>query len=188
MKLSFLILFTVLWIAGNSQQPQTVMKIDTSVESREYWNNWAKDLLEMSVEQKSDSLFVKGEVYLTFKDSALRKSLYPDKYEWPEVVTLMQGMELKKAFWHLLNIYMDDSSSRSKVMGIFVLYDSIMEMDKVLLNVYYTYAFADPRISRIKNNKPEIYRPDLLETHLNITKEIINYIWYNRKKKIKDKN
>jgi len=184
-RLKFVIFFTVLWLSGNAQQPQAVMRFDTTAESKAYWDNWAKDLLEMSVEQKNDSLYVKEEVYQSFNDSALRQSLYPEKYDWPAVVTLMQGMELKKAFWHLINIYIEDSLSRSKVMGILILYDSLMDMDKVLLNVYYTYAFADPRVSRFKGNRPEIYRPDILEKHLNKTKEIINYIWYNRKQKAK---
>jgi hypothetical protein len=181
----FISLFTVLWLTGFCQQPQAVIRIDTSSESKKYWNEWAKELFEMGVEQKNDSFFVKGEVLLTFKDSVLRKSLYPEKYEWPIVVGLMQRMELKKAFWHMINIYIGDTTSRSKVMGIFILYDSIMEMDKILLNAFYTYGLADPRVCRMKNEKPEIYRPDLLEKHLNATKSIINYIWYYRSQKNK---
>ncbi len=183
MRFGLIILFTVLWLLGYCQQPPAVMPIDTSHQSREYWTKWASDLLDMSVEQKKDSLYVRQEVLLAFKDSALRKSVYPDKYDWPAALTLMKGMELKKAFWHLINIYLADSSSRSRVMGIFILYDSVMEMDKVLLNVFYTYAVADPRVSRIENGKTEIFRPDLMENHLNTTKEIINYIWYSRKEK-----
>lgn len=185
MRSGLIFLFTVLRLLGNCQQPSAVMPIDTSKQSKEYWNKWASSLLEMSVEQKKDSLFVKEEVLLTFKDSALRKSLYPDKYDWPGAIALMKTMDLKKAYWHLINIYMTDTSSRSKVMGIFILYDSLMEMDNVLLNVFYTYAFADPRVSRIENGKAEIVRPDLLENHLAVIKEIINYIWYSRKEKSK---
>jgi hypothetical protein len=185
MRIGLFILFTVLWLLGNCQQPPAVLSFDTSRQNKEYWNKWASNLLEMSVEQQKDSVYIKEEVLLTFKDSALRKSLYPDKYDWPAAIALMKGMELKKAYWHLINIYMADTSSRSKVMGIFIVYDNIVEMDKVLLNVFYTYAFGDPRVSRIVNGKPEIVRPDLMEKHLAVTKEIINYIWYNRKEKSK---
>jgi hypothetical protein len=90
-------------------------------------------------------------------------------------------MELKKAFWQMINLYQDDTSRRNLVVGSFILYDSLMDMDKVLLNTFYTYAFADPAVCRIKNGKPDIFRPDLLEKKLRITREIIGYIWYYRK-------
>ena len=185
MRIGLSLLFMIWWLLGNCQQSPVLMQIDTSKQSKEYWNKWADNLLEMSVEQKKDSLYVKEEVLLTFKDSALRRSLYPDKYDWPGAIALMRGMDLKKAYWHMINIYMEDSSSRSKIMGIFILYDSLIEMDKVLLNVFYSYAFADPRISYIQNGRSEISRPDLMEKHLAVLKEIINYIWYNRKEKSK---
>jgi len=185
MRGTLIALFTVLWLMANTQQPQTVMEIDTTRESREYWNKWLNNLLEMGVEQKDDSLFIKEEVVRLVRDSVYRNSIYPKKYEWPAVLKLMKAMELKKAFWHLINIYMADTANRSMVLGTFILYDSLVEMDKILINAYYTYAFTDPRVCRIKNNKPEIFRPDLLEKHLLITKEIINNIQYYRKEKNK---
>lgn len=183
MRLIVILVFTVLWLPGNAQQPQTVMNIDTTQQSREYWNKWLNDLLEMGVERKEDSIYIKEEVIKLVKDSAYRNSIYPEKYDWPLVVSLMKVMELKKAFWHLINIYMTDTARRNMVLGTFILYDSLMEMDKMLINAYYTYAFTDPRVCRIKNNKPDIYRPDLLEKHLNTTKEIINNIQYYRREK-----
>jgi hypothetical protein len=181
----FFIFFTVLWLAGFSQKPQTVMPIDTTQVSREYWKNWMNDLLEMGIEKKDDSVFIKEEVVKLVKDSIYRKSIYPINYEWSSVLNLLKIMELKKAFWHLINVYMSDTTikSRSMVLGTLVLYDSLIEMDKMLLNSYYTYAFTDPRVCRITDGKPDIYRPDLLEEHMNITKEIINNIYYYRRKK-----
>lgn len=183
MKLLFLSLVAVLWLPGFSQQPQTVMKTDKTLEQKTLPNKWFLDLFEMGVEQKKDSLYIKDEVLRLVSDSAYRNSIYPEKYAWPYTLSLMKAMELKRAFWHLINIYMDDSSSRPRVLGIFVLYDSLVEMDKLMIHTYYTYAFTDPRVCRIENNKPEIYRPDLLEKHLLVTKEIINNIQYYRKKK-----
>jgi len=186
MRFKLLILFSGLWLAGFSQ-PQTVLSLDTTAASREFRENWLKDLMEMGVEKKKDSVFVKEEVIKLVKDSAYRSSVYPEKYSWPTVVPLLQGMELKKAFWHLINIYMADTSARQMVMGTFLLYDSLIDMENILINTYYTYAFTDPRVCRIKNNKPEIYRPDLLEKSLNATKELINYIGYFRKEKNRSK-
>jgi hypothetical protein len=70
------------------------------------------------------------------------------------------------------------------VMGTLVLYDSLVEMDKLLINAYYTYAFTDPRVCRIYKGKPDIFRPDLLENNLMVTKEIINNIRMYRQRKI----
>jgi len=184
MRIVLVFLAIFFGLLADGQQPTAVIPIDTSKESREYWNNWAKDLIEVSIEQKKDSLYVKKEVLLAFSDSSLRKMVFPDKYDWPATLELLQHMELKKAFWHLINLYITDSTSRSRVMGIFILYDSVLEMDKVLVNVFYTYAYADPRISKMIEGKPQITRPDLLEKHLAMNKEIINYIWYNRKNKL----
>jgi hypothetical protein len=105
-------------------------------------------------------------------------------YNWPQAVELVRTLELKKAFWHMLNIYETDADNRSYVLGAFVAYDSLMKMDKILLSTFYTYAFADPRVSRVKNNKPDIFRPDILERKLAILKEIITQIWYYRDQKM----
>lgn len=173
-----------LWLTVNGQSRNGMPPaIDTSKKSVAYWQQWLTDLQEMGVEAKGDSFFVKEEVIRILKDSAYRKTIYPDQYNWPAVSALLQRMELKKAFWQMINLYQDDTSRRNLVVGSFVLYDSLMDMDKVLLNTFYTYAFADPAVCRIKNGKPDIYRPDLLEKKLRITKEIIGHIWYYRKNK-----
>jgi hypothetical protein len=184
MKIVYFISFTVLWLTGFSQ-PQTVMSVDSTRESKLYWAKWLNGLYDMGVDQKKDSIYIKEEVQRLVKDSAYRNSIYPQKYDWPAVVTLMKSMELKKSFWHLINIYADDTTTRSRsiVLGTLVLYDSLVEMDKLLINSYYTYAFTDPRVCHIKNGKPDIFRPDLLEKNLAITKEIINNIRFYRKGK-----
>lgn len=184
MKAVYLVLFSVLWLTGYSQ-PQTVMPVDTTQESKLFWAKWLNDLYDMGVDQKKDSIYIKEEVQRLVKDSAYRNSIYPQKYDWPSVVTLMKAMELKKAFWHLINIYADDTTARSRsmAMGTLVLYDSLVEMDKLLINAYYTYAFTDPKVCRVKNSKPDIYRPDILEKNLMVTKEIINNIRMYRQRK-----
>ena len=95
MKVVYLISFTVLWLTGYSQ-PQTVMPVDSTRESIMYWTKWLNDLYDMGVDQKKDSLYIKEEVLRLVKDSAYRNSIYPEKYDWPSVITLMKGMELKK--------------------------------------------------------------------------------------------
>jgi hypothetical protein len=181
-KLSLFFITVTGWLAGLSQS-SLPMKIDTSRESVAYWNKWNNDLYDIGVNTKKDSFFVKEEVIKLLKDSAYRSQLYPAQYEWAATVNLLQKMELKKAFWYMINLYQTDAQHRDIIIGTFALYDSLMEMDKILISTFYTYAFPDPRVCRIVNGKPEIYRPDILEKGLRTTKEIAGYLWAYREKK-----
>jgi hypothetical protein len=188
MKKHFIVIIAVVLSVKAISQSQAGMRIDTSRESVLYWSKWANNLYDMGVEKRNDSFFVKEEVIKLMKDDAYRQSVYPSAYDWQAAVQLMQQMELKKAFWHLINLYQADTAHRDLVLGTFILYDSVMEMDKVVLSTFYTYAFADPRVCRITNGKPEIYRPDILERGLYAAKEITGNIWAYRKQKAADKN
>ena len=181
-KLSLIIITITGWLAVSSQS-SLPMRIDTTHESVAYWNKWTNDLYDQGVNARKDSFFVKEEVIKLLKDSAYRSEVYPAKYEWSNAVNLLRKMELKKAFWQMINLYQADPKNKPVVVKIFSRYDSLMEMDKILVSTFYTYAFADPRVCRIKNGKPEIYRPDLLENGLRATKEITGYLWALRDQK-----
>lgn len=181
-RITLLLSVMFLWLLSFGQ-PQGLMPIDTTQKSVEHWQKWLTDLNEPGVEKNNDSFFVRQEVLLLLKDSDYRKAVYPGIYSWQGVSALLNKMELKKAFWHLINLYQTDSARRNMVVGTFVLYDSLMDMDKILISTFYTYAFTDPQVCRITNGKPDIYRPDLLEKKLRTTREIISYIWMNRKNK-----
>jgi hypothetical protein len=157
--------------------------MDTAQETVKYLNARMSDLFEAGVETKNDSLIIKEEVFRLLRDSQYRKAVYPEKYEWPSAIMLMKAMELKKAFWHFINLYHSIPASRDLIITTVVMYDSIMPMDKIILNSFYTYSFADPRICRLKNDKPDIFRPDLLQELLAITNEIVDNIVYYRRKK-----
>lgn len=169
----------VIAVAAQGQPPAASISKDLAT-GETFWGNWLDDLQQMGVETRNDSLIVRREVMKLFTDTAYRRDVYPAQYDWPQAVELLRTMELKKAFWHMLNLYESDAANRSYVLGTFVAYDSLMKMDKILLSTFYTYAFADPRVSRVKNNKPDIFRPDILERKLAIVKEIITQIWYYR--------
>jgi hypothetical protein len=164
-------------------QPPAAMNTKNIEAGEKYWNGFFNNLSSMGVETRNDSLIVKQEVVKLFTDSLYRKSVYPAQYTWQEAILLLREMDLKKAFWYMLNLYETDTAHRSFVLGTFVAYDSLMSMDKILLSTYYTYAFADPRVSRIKDNKPDIFRPDLLEHGLMRLKDIIAQVWYYRERR-----
>lgn len=183
MKTLFPLFMALYSVAALGQPPAAINKAQLQF-SEKIWSNWFSNLESMGVEAKNDSLIIREEVIKLFTDSQVRQSAYPAQYTWPQTITLLKKMELKKAFWHMLNLYEADSLNRSYVLGTFVTYDSVMNMEKVLVSTYYTYAFADPRVSRLKNNKPDIYRPDKLEQGVNQLKEIIRQIFFYRQKRL----
>jgi hypothetical protein len=182
MKPLFIITMAIMSVVAYGQPP-AAMNTKHIETGEKYWGKWFSNLQAMGVETINDSIIVREEVIKLFTDSLYRKSVYPAQYTWQEAVNLLREMDLKKAFWHMLNLYEIDSVNRSYVLGTFVAYDSLMSMDKILLSTYYTYAFADPRVSRIKGTKPDIFRPDLLERGLVRLKDIISQVWYYRERR-----
>ena len=189
MKKIITLLFVFAISLHSYSQSEVVAKPDTAkvIAAISYVNKQLSELSKVGVESKNDSLIASEEVMKLLKDDKYRKSVYPDKYEWKDAVALFRNMEFKRAFWHLINLYDTDKEKRSLIIGLFCAYDSVMLMDKVLLNTFYTYALPDPRVCRITDNKPEIYRPDLLEQWLRNTKEILGYIDTYREQKNKIK-
>jgi hypothetical protein len=179
MKPLFIITMAMMSVTALGQSP-AVFNNKQNAAAEKYWSGWFNDLQSMGVETKNDSMIVRQEVIKLFTDTLYRNTVYPSEYTWQEAINLLREMELKRAFWHLLNLYETDSANRSYILGTFVAYDSLMSMDKILLSTYYTYAFADPRVSRVKNHKPDIFRPDLLEKGLSRVKDIIAQVWYYR--------
>lgn len=182
------LLFTVLvglCLSANAQL-QLPQRIDTSAASIAYWKDWMQNLQTMGARQQKDSFVIEAEVLKLMKDEGYRNSIYPAVYNWTSAVDLLKKMELKKAFWHLINLYADNKNEKERqlVLGTFFMYDSVMEMDKILVSTYYTYAFTDPRVYRVTNNKPQFFRPDLLEKNLALTKKLCEYIWHYRKQKL----
>lgn len=181
MKPLFTIIMAIMSVAALAQSPTSIEQIKAG---EKYWEQYFNQLQEMGVESRNDSLIVRSEVIKLFADTLYRKMVYPEAYNWQEAVLLLREMELKRAFWHMLNLYETDTANRSLILGTFVAYDSVMKMDKILLSTYYTYAFADPRVSRIVNNKPDIFRPDILEHGLMRLKDIVAQIWFYRNQRL----
>jgi hypothetical protein len=171
-----------------SATAQPSQAIDTSKEGIANITKWMDNLYEMGTDFRNDSFIVKEETMRLLKDTAYRNETYPAKYTWPKVIDFLNRMELKRAFWVLMNLYQTDTAHLKTVIGTFVAYDSTMDMSRILVSTFYTYAFADPRVCRIVNNHPSIYRPDIIEKEQKALKEMVNYVLYFRKQKRGIKN
>lgn len=165
------------------QTAQQPLSIDTSAASEKHWGTWLNNLYESGVQMNKDSIHINEESRKIILDSNFRKLIYPPVYTWQAAVTLLKGMELKKGFWYLFNLYQADTANRKPVIETLVPFDQVMDMEKIMFSTFYTYALLDPAICQISNGKPVISRPDQVELKFAQLKEIIAYISYYRKER-----
>ena len=181
MKLKLIFLFTgLLLIRCNTVQSQLSVNSDSTHAAVKFLRNWEKDFLNAGLTINNDSLQLNEEEKKLILDSVYRRQTYPTKYNWPLAIQLLNKMDLKKSFWHIMNLYRTDTAHKELALQTFVVYDSLVDMEKILVNSFYTYALTDPEICSIKNKRPQIIHPDLLEIKFNKMKEIINYILFYR--------
>lgn len=148
---------------------------------------WLDNLYEMGVVIDGDSVFISEEARKAMTDPEYRKILYPAQYEWAEAQYLLKQMHLKIGFWYLINLYMTEEKNKELVLNFMLPFDEILEMDKVLLAVFYTYGLLDPTVASLENGKPNIRHPEVVEKKLAAVKEIASYVLAYRIQKEKQK-
>lgn len=166
-------------------QSQVSPSGDTSTAAVKFIRNWEKEFLDIGISIDKDSLHINEEAKRLLTDPGYRESTYPAVYNWPEAIQLMNRMELKKAFYHMINLYKTDAAHKVLALQTFVKYDSLVDMEKILTNSFYTYSLTDPEICGFKDGKPVIKRPDILEEKFKTLKEIIEIVKFNRKPPVK---
>ncbi len=162
-------------------QDSTLQKSDTALQTEKYWQNWITDLYEVGIEQKADTLKLSAEVKKIILDKEYQKIIYPADYNIPAAGALMKKMEIKKAMWYLINLYGKGKEYKEMVLKIILPFEQGLEMDKVLISTFYTYAMVDPQVGTFQNGKIQINRPDILEQKFNTLKEMVAYIIAQRK-------
>jgi hypothetical protein len=165
-------------------QQETVPLTEAEKENAQNLAKWLNEMYEHGIRQDADTLFISAEVQNLLSNPEMMAFMFPQEYTWGHAIALMEKMELKKAFWFLLNLYPEN---RELVVQTLLKYDSLVEMDKVLTSVFYTYAMIDPSVCKIENGKPQIIRPDLVEEGLSNLKEMIQYIRYYRARNEEEK-
>ena len=144
---------------------------------------WVGTLYEHGVRIEEDSMVLSVEVQHIITDDTLRSSIYPEVYTWEQTLLLMQQMELKRAFWFLINLY---PQQKELVMRTVLGYDELFEMDHALVAAFYTYAMLDPAVCDFVDGKPMIKRPDIVEAKLASVKEMVGYVLSERGRKGKE--
>jgi hypothetical protein len=158
----------------------TPEKLDNLKENEERLKGWVDDMMTPGVKIEGDSMLFSNEARRLISDAAYRKSVYKKAYTFEDVKNSLLKVDLQKAFWQMIIMYPDNKET---VLQYIYAYDEQLPTDKLVTASFYTYAFFDPEITTIENNRPNIRRPDVFEEYFRRTKEIVTYINYFRNQK-----
>ena len=142
---------------------------------------WLNTLTSKGVTSKNEEIVFDEEAIKLLQDKSYREKVYRE-YTLYDVGLSFSEMDIKKAFWQIINIYPQKKDTLIKYVFAF---DEILPVDEILLASFYTYAFFDPNITKLDNGKPDVYRPDIFEEYFRRTKEIIFVIDNLRNSKLK---
>lgn len=142
---------------------------------------WLNTLTSKGVTSKNGEIVFDEEAIKLLKDKSYREKVYRE-YTLYDVGLSFSEMDIKKAFWQIINIYPQKKDTLIKYVFAF---DEILPVDEIMLASFYTYAFFDPNITKLDNGKPDVYRPDIFEEYFRRTKEIIFVIDNLRNSKTK---
>ena len=130
---------------------------------------WLNTLTSKGVTSKNEEIVFDEEAIKLLKDKSYREKVYRE-YTLYDVGLSFSEMDIKKAFWQIINIY---PQKKDTLIQYVFAFDEILPVDEILLASFYTYAFFDPNITKLDNGKPDVYRPDIFEEYFRRTKEII---------------
>ena len=123
---------------------------------------WFKNLTEKGVSSGEKEIYFSEEAIILLNDSIFRDKIYKDEYTLYDVGISLSNLDIKLAFWQMINIYPEKKDTLIKYIYA---YDKILPVDEIVLASFYTYAFFDPKITRLDTGKPEVYRPDIFEDY-----------------------
>ncbi|HEY6141862.1 MAG TPA: hypothetical protein VIV55_00355 [Flavobacterium sp.] len=138
---------------------------------------WLNDLKTPGVKIDKDKMVFNDETQKLINNPEYLKEIYKDKYSFVDVKESLINHNIKLAFWQMINIYPEN---KELILKYIVSFDKLVPADEIVVSSFYTYAFFDPKITKLTSGKPEVYRPDLFEEYLRRTKEIVTYIAYIR--------
>ncbi len=138
---------------------------------------WFEDLYVFGVEVEGDSLKIHPDVIKLFEDSAYYALVFPVPYSWEITVAALKAMDFKKAFWYMINLYhIDPAKNREIVLRTILSFKELLEVERLLLSSFYTFAYFSPEHSTLENGKLNVQRPDLLEEKMNTLKIMIQEV------------
>ncbi len=182
MKHIYYYIISFIGVIGYSQQSAPPVLSNAEWEklrtNEAYHQEWLDETLRPGVLMTGDSISFSLEARKLMGNKNYRDQVYKDSYSFLDVQKSLIAMQLQKAFWQMIDLY---PTHQHEVLQYIMAYKQVINTDQVLLGAFYTYAFFDPKITTIKDQKPVIHRPDIFEEKFRLTKEIIHHIKYYEK-------
>ncbi len=149
---------------------------------------WLNDLYNPIVITKGDTIRYTKEAVMVLTNKKYYNIIYPNDYTWEITTELMKNKWVKQSIWYMINLYMANKKINSPyILNTIISLDRVIDMEKVLINSYYSYIAFDPQVVEIENEKvKKIIRPDIAEHKLVVTEEIVAYLRDYRKSNLKN--
>jgi len=151
-------------------------QVELSQTDQPKFNPWLANLYEIGVTVKGDSLVISDEAKQVAINPDLRKIIYPAVYSWQQAQALLVQMQIKVGVWYMINLYAEGGENKNAILQYILALDRKVDMEKVLVSSFYTYIFFDPQASTMKDGKPEILHPEILENKLAVINELSRYV------------
>jgi hypothetical protein len=164
--------------AASPRTDVTMEQLEAMKKNEPIYIEWLEAQQTPGVLVKEDQMIFSTEAKRLISDEAYKAAVYPEAYTFIDVKKSLSTAEIQKAFWQMINLYPEN---KEDVLTYIYAFEPVFPTDEVTTSAFYTYAFFDPKITKIVDGKPDIYRPDLFENLLKNTKEIVSYIHYFRK-------
>jgi len=158
------------------QQAKTLAEYDKAAKV------WLETLKKPGIKMDSTGIYYDEEAKKIMSDQKYRDSIYRQPYTMRDVALTLTAGDLRLAFYQMINLY---PTNQAKILQYITAYDQAIEADKIVNSAFYTYALLDPRITKIVDGKPDIYRPDIMEELFHYANEISAYVLTERAKKKK---
>ena len=106
---------------------------------------WLNTLTSKGVTSKNEEIVFDEEAIKLLQDKSYREKVYRE-YTLYDVGLSFSEMDIKKAFWQIINIY---PQKKDTLIQYVFAFDEILPVDEILLASFYTYAFFDPNITKL---------------------------------------
>lgn len=143
------------WCITNAQESIPIKTIETGIK-------FADGVLSISEENKR-----------LLSDKAYREQIYPDQYTFQVLPDLLQNGNMSLTLWHLINLYQLNPVFTLRIINDISALDVRGEH---LAEAFHTYAYTDPKVSKIDNGHYELMKPEALDKHIKATNALAYFL------------
>ena len=138
---------------------------------------WIKWQSSPGIKMDSNRVYLDTEAKRLILDTAYAEWVYQTPVQLVQFRDALTVNNLRLAFWYATKLYKEH---QQLILSILMEYDKQIPVDEILRAGFYTYPYFDPRITVIKDGRPEIKRPDLLDEEKYMTNDLIKVILATR--------